>query len=138
MGIEMHDLLDEKATDSFNRSEAGRTCLSISWQSSELGGRRFWRAVGRLSTSQNSPSLSGSDDADKAEKLIRNLAKQLEHEAPGVAASIVEGLDEILTVTRLGLPSELQRSLACINIIENMMGTLRRVCRNVKRCDPST
>jgi putative transposase len=73
------------------------------------------------------------DDADKAEKLIRNLAKRLEQEAPGVAGSILEGLDEILTVTRLGLPSALRRSLACTNIIENMMGTVRRVCRNVKR-----
>jgi hypothetical protein len=42
-------------------------------------------------------------------------------------------LDEILTVIRLGLPSELRRSLACTNIIENMMGTVRRVSRNVKR-----
>jgi len=38
----------------------------------------------------------------------------------------------MLTVTRLGLPAELRRSLACTNIIENVMGTLRRVCRNVK------
>ena len=44
------------------------------------------------------------DDANKAEKLIRNLARRLEHDAPGVSASILEGLDEILTVTRLGLP----------------------------------
>jgi putative transposase len=27
----------------------------------------------------------------------------------------------------------LRRSLACTNIIENMMGGIRRVCRNVKR-----
>ncbi|MBM3574382.1 MAG: IS256 family transposase, partial [Alphaproteobacteria bacterium] len=47
-------------------------------------------------------------------------------------ASILEGLDEMLTVTRLGLPPELRRSLACTNIIENVMGTVRRVCRNVK------
>jgi putative transposase len=73
------------------------------------------------------------DDADKAERLIRNLARRLEQQAPGVAASILEGLDEILTVIRLGLPGELRRSLACTNIIENMMGTVRRVCRNVKR-----
>ena len=71
-------------------------------------------------------------DADKAERLIVNLARRLEREAPGVAASILEGLDEILTVTRLGLPLELRRSLACTNIIENMNGTIRRVCRNVK------
>jgi hypothetical protein len=70
------------------------------------------------------------DDADKAERLIRNLARRLERQAPGVAASILEGLDEVLTVIRLGLPAELRRSLACTNIIENMMGTVRRVCRN--------
>ena len=72
-------------------------------------------------------------DTEKAEKLIRNLAKRLERDAPGVSGSLLEGLDEILTVTRLGLPSELRRSLACTNIIENMMGTVRRVSRNVKR-----
>jgi transposase-like protein len=73
------------------------------------------------------------DDADKAEKLIRNLARRLEREAPGVSASILEGLDEILTVTRLRLPIQLRRSLACTNIIENMNGSIRRICRNVKR-----
>ena len=72
------------------------------------------------------------DDAEKAERLLRNLARRLEQVAPGVSASILEGLDEMLTVIRLGLPSSLRRSLACTNIIENMMGTIRRVCRNVK------
>ena len=72
------------------------------------------------------------DDADKAEKLLRNLARRLERDWEGVAASILEGLDEMLTVTKLGLPPELRRSLACTNIIENVMGTVRRVSRNVK------
>jgi transposase-like protein len=73
------------------------------------------------------------DHADKAEKLIRNLAQRLERDWSGVSGSILEGIEEILTVTRLGLPKELRRSLACTNIIENAMGTVRRVCRNVKR-----
>jgi putative transposase len=73
------------------------------------------------------------DDAEKAERLLRNLARRLQQQAPGVAASILEGLDEMLTVNRLGLPAKLRRSLACTNSIENMMGTVRRVCRNVKR-----
>ena len=73
------------------------------------------------------------DGADKAERLLRNLARRLEQEAPGVAGSILEGLNEILTVNRLGLPAQLRRSLACTNSIENVMGTVRRVCRNVKR-----
>jgi len=73
------------------------------------------------------------DDAAKAERLIRNLARRLEHEAPGVSGSILEGTDESLTVARLGLPMQLRRSLACTNIIENINSTIRRVCRNVKR-----
>ena len=73
------------------------------------------------------------DDAEKAEKLIRYLARRLDQDRPGVSASILEGLDEILTVVRLKLPMELRRSLACTNIAENMMGTIRRVTRNVKR-----
>lgn len=36
-------------------------------------------------------------------------------------------------MSRLGLPMQLRRSLACTNIVENMNGTIRRVCRNVKR-----
>jgi putative transposase len=72
------------------------------------------------------------DDAERAETLIRNLARRLEPDWNGVSASILEGIDEMLTVTRLGLPCELRRSLACTNIIENVMGTVRRVCRNVK------
>jgi putative transposase len=65
-----------------------------------------------------SVAVSGSaqawelDDA-KAEKLIRNLAQRLERDAPGVSKSIHERLDEILTVSRLGLPAEQRRSLAC-------------------------
>ena len=73
------------------------------------------------------------DDASAAERLIRDLAKRMAREAPGVCGSLLEGLDEILTVNRLGLPLELRRSLACTNAIENMQGTIRRVTRNVKR-----
>src|SRR5262245_16688601 len=73
------------------------------------------------------------DDADKAERLLRILARRLDREAPGVAASILEGLDEMVTVVRLKLPTSLRRSPACTNAIENMMGTVHRVSRNVKR-----
>src|SRR5262249_60954456 len=58
---------------------------------------------------------------------------RLDRGPPGVAASFLEGLEEILPITRLKLPTPLRRSLACTNAIENMMGTVRSVCRNVKR-----
>ena len=65
------------------------------------------------------------EDVAKAERLLRNLARRLEQEAPGVTGAILEGLDEILTVTRLGLPPELRRSLACTNMIESVCCVVR-------------
>ena len=61
------------------------------------------------------------------------VGRRAEHDAPGVSGSILEGLDEILTVIRLGLPPQLRHSLACTNAIENAIGTVRTVQRNVKR-----
>lgn len=72
-------------------------------------------------------------DAEQAERMLKNLARRLEHDAPGVSASIHEGLDEMLTVIRLGLPGQLRRALGCTNAIESLMATVRKVCRNVKR-----
>jgi transposase-like protein len=46
------------------------------------------------------------DDAKKAERLLRNLARRLDQEGPGVAASILEGLGEMLTVNRLRAKAE--------------------------------
>ena len=72
-------------------------------------------------------------DAAKAERLLRKLASRLELDAPGVSKTILEGLDEILAVICLGLPAERRRALACTNAIENALGTVRTVQRNVKR-----
>jgi hypothetical protein len=47
--------------------------------------------------------------------------------------SFCAGLDEMLTVIRLGLPDQLRRSLGCTNAIESLIAVLRQVCRNVKR-----
>jgi putative transposase len=74
-----------------------------------------------------------SPSAEQAERVLRNLARRLDHDAPGVSASIHEGLDEMLTVIRLGLPDPLRRALGCTNTIESLMAVLRQVCRNVKR-----
>jgi putative transposase len=49
------------------------------------------------------------------------------------AASLREGLDETLTVLTLGLPPRLRRFFATTNCIENLIGIVRHVTRNVKR-----
>lgn len=69
-----------------------------------------------------------------ARKQLLQLASWLESNGDdGAAASLREGLDETLTVLHLKLSGALQRTFATTNPIENMNGTIRRVCRNVKR-----
>ena len=48
-------------------------------------------------------------DPRRARRLLENLARRLEHQHPGAAASLREGLEETLTVMRLGLPENLER-----------------------------
>jgi putative transposase len=72
--------------------------------------------------------------ADTARKKLRGLVSWLEsngHE--DAAASLREGLEETLAVVKLDLPITLRRSLATTNNIENLVGSIRRVSRNVKR-----
>ncbi len=52
---------------------------------------------------------------------------------PGAAASLREGLEETLTVTRLGVRGGLKRTLASTNPCESMIECVRRSSRNVKR-----
>ena len=68
-----------------------------------------------------------------AKRALERLARSLEDEHPGAAASIREGLDETLTVLGLGLTGPLQRTLRTTNIIENLNGGVERYTRNVKR-----
>jgi putative transposase len=49
------------------------------------------------------------------------------------AASLREGLEETLTVLKLELPPTLRRFFATTNCIENLIGTVRHVTRNIKR-----
>ena len=75
-----------------------------------------------------------SKSAAVAKKLLLQLVSWLDSNGEdGAAASLREGLDETLTVLRLGLPTTLCRSFSTTNAIENMNGALRRICRNVKR-----
>ena len=75
-----------------------------------------------------------SKSVSVAKKKLLQLASWLDSNGEdGAAASLREGLDETLTVLRLGLPPTLCRTFSTTNAIENMNGTLRRICRNVKR-----
>jgi putative transposase len=73
------------------------------------------------------------DDHDRALEALRALADELARSHPGAAASLREGMQETLTVTRLGVRGRLKRTLASTNPCESMIDCVRRVGRNVKR-----
>jgi len=80
-----------------------------------------------------------SATAATAKKKLLQLASWLDSNGhDDAAASLREGLDETLTVMRLGLTGRLRKTFATTNPIENMNGSLRRIARNVKRWKDET
>src|ERR1700686_2283997 len=77
-------------------------------------------------------------DPKRARRLLDGLARRLEHQHPGAAASLGGGLEETLTVMRLGLPENLERVLSSTNLIENLFGRVREIGRRVKRWQSGT
>ena len=69
----------------------------------------------------------------EAEAALLALATELDRTHPGAAASLREGLDETLTVLRLGMPPTLARTLRSTNCIESMISVCREHAGNVKR-----
>jgi putative transposase len=71
-------------------------------------------------------------DYPRALEQLRRLADELERTHPGAAGSLREGMDETLTVIRLGIKGKLRRTLESTNACESMIDTVRRTQRNVK------
>jgi len=88
-------------------------------------GKRAWvKAAMRKAYTSETPALAKRRLLD----LARNLANH-----PGAAASLQEGLEETLTLLHLRVRGALARTLVSTNPIENLMDSLGRVSRNVKR-----
>jgi putative transposase len=68
-----------------------------------------------------------------AQADLEALARELDRSHPGAAASLREGLAETLTITRLGVPPTLARTLRSTNSIESMIEICRDHAANVKR-----
>jgi len=74
-------------------------------------------------------------DAGVAEKELRQTAKWLEPSGPMAAASLLEGLEETLTVQRLNIHHTLCRTLSNTNLIENCFAQVAYKTGRVKRWD---
>jgi putative transposase len=71
-------------------------------------------------------------EARKGVKKLKQLAGWLEQEYPSAASSLLEGLDEMFTINRLGLPKALRRCLGSTNVIESPNSGIRSRTRRVK------
>ena len=71
-------------------------------------------------------------DHDVALEQLNTLALELDRAHPGAAAFLREGMEETLTVTRLGITGKLKLTLQSTNPRESMISTVRVIHRNVK------
>ena len=60
-------------------------------------------------------------DYPRALEQLTRLADELEHSHPGAAGSLREGMEETLTVIRLGITGKLRRTLESTNPCESMV-----------------
>lgn len=72
-------------------------------------------------------------DYEDARRALDRLLRELMHLNPSAARSLEEGMEETLTMHRLGLPESLRRSLSSTNIIESVFSGVEDHCRRVKR-----
>jgi putative transposase len=77
-------------------------------------------------------------DPRRARRLLDSLARRLEQQHPGAAASLREGLEDTLTVMRLGLPENLERVLSSTNLIENLFSRVREIGGRVRHWQSGT
>ena len=70
-------------------------------------------------------------DADTGIQKLKAHAKHLKAQHPDAAASLLEGLEELFTINRLGVTGELARCLATTNVIESPNSVVRRVSARV-------
>jgi putative transposase len=68
-----------------------------------------------------------------AKASLEGTARWLDRLNADAAASLREGLEETLTVVRLGMPGSLRRTLATTNPIESALSVTRRVTARVTR-----
>ena len=66
-------------------------------------------------------------------RKLEQYASWLEREWPSAAASLREGLPELFTVNRLGLPQSLRRCLTTTNIIDSSHAGVRQHTDRVSR-----
>jgi transposase-like protein len=72
-------------------------------------------------------------DYKEAKRQLELLAKNLEYRYPDASASLMEGLEETLTVHRLEIPALLRKTLANTNAMESANSVAAGVVRRIRK-----
>jgi len=70
-------------------------------------------------------------EADEGKRKLEEHAAWMEREWPSAAASLREGLSELFTINRLGLPATLRRCLGTTNLIDSAHSAFRQRTQRV-------
>ena len=73
------------------------------------------------------------ENPELANQRLQQLASELQRTWPDAAGSLREGLDDTLTLMRLGITGQLAKTLSSTNPCESMIEIVRYTQRNVKR-----
>lgn len=86
----------------------------------------------RKAIDQRLAKIFATTDPDIGIVEAKRLAELLRTDHPDAAGSLLEGLDEMFTVARLGIGGSLRATLTNTNCIESMISTVRTVTSRVK------
>jgi putative transposase len=70
---------------------------------------------------------------EEARKALDSVRLELERINPSAARSLAEGLEETLTIHRLGVPEALRKTLFSTNPMESALSVVEDKCRRVKK-----
>jgi len=70
-------------------------------------------------------------DAGEGAQKLESLSRWLERDHPSAATSLREGLSDMFTINRLGLPSRLRKCLGTTNLIDSTHSGMRQKTRTV-------
>jgi transposase-like protein len=86
--------------------------------------------------SQRLAEAYGETDYERALALLKKTAAWLAGINPDAAASLREGMEETLTVVRLGVHADLRKTLDSTNVMESTFSVVEQVTGRVKRWRP--
>ena len=73
-----------------------------------------------------------SMEAKEGKQKLKQMGKWLEQDYPSAMSSLFEGMDEMFTINKLGLPKTLRRCLGSTNVIESPNSGIRSRTHRVK------